>query len=369
MRKKNILVFHRIIAPYRIDFFNALGKEYNLKVVMFWRNLKDQTFDYKKIENQLSFNYTYCVRDELGTLKWFVILWNLLSKTKQDIVYVGEYGPSTILAIIHRFLTRSKYKIVTMVDDSFNMLDENNYFSKRHKYAVNVLAPYVDEVQTVEEKVAVWYQRKFDKGICFPIIADEIIARKRLQRSLPISEKYVKQYQLTGKKVLLFIGRLVSLKNLEFAIRAFQKLNLPNSVFVIVGSGELEGHLKAIGQLSSNVLFVGRYEGDELYAWYNVGQIFTLPSTQEAFGAVTNEALTAGCKSLISKAAGSNCLIENGVNGYVFDPYDDKEFMEKLLVLVNSCMPLSLPLMLKDNLMKDSFNGYITNLFNKLDGL
>ena len=52
---KRLLVFHPIIAPYRIDFFNCLSKAFDMKMCMMWRNLHDQTFDYSKIEAQLSF--------------------------------------------------------------------------------------------------------------------------------------------------------------------------------------------------------------------------------------------------------------------------------------------------------------------------
>lgn len=367
MRKKNILAFHRVIAPYRIDFFNSLGAKYDLKVVMFWRNLKDQTFDYKKIEDRLLFEYSYCVKDELGTLFWLKSIWELLSNSNQDIVYVGEYGLSTIIAILHRFITRSKYKIVTIVDDSYNMISENNHFTKKHRYAVNILTPLLDEVQVVEPRVEHWYKAKFNKGICFPIIADEIYSRQILKRVLPISERYVKEYMLEGKRVLLFVGRLVSLKNIEFAINAFNKANVPNSVFVIVGSGELEFRLKEIVSPFDNILLVGRFEGDELYAWYNVAHVFTLPSLQEPFGAVTNEALSAGCFSLISSAAGSNCLIKSGVNGFIIDPFDESTYIRNLISLLESSKPLALPMTVKENLMQVTFRDYMSKIYNRLD--
>lgn len=364
---KKILAFHRIIAPYRIDFFNALGSKYDLTVVMFWRNLKDQTFDYQKIEERLLFEYSYCVKEELGVLYWLNAIWKLLSNSNQDIVYVGEYGLPTILAILHRFITRSKYKIVSIVDDSYNMVSENNHFSKRHRYAVNILTPFLDDVQVVEPRVEEWYQDKFNKGICFPIIADDIYIRDLLRRVLPISERYVEEYRLEGKKVLLFVGRLVALKNIEFVINAFREANIPDSLFLIVGSGELEPELKELVKTFENVLLVGRYEGDDLYAWYNVAQVFTLPSTQEPFGAVTNEALIAGCLSLISTAAGSNCLVSEGINGFKIDPFNQSAYIRYLISLFDACDPLSIPLTVKKNLMPETFSNYMSNLYNRLD--
>lgn len=367
--QKKILVFHPIIAPYRIDFFNSLSIKYDTTICLFWRNLKDQTFDYEEISSRFKFIPKYLVREESGTLRWIRAIWRELSSNKPNIVYTCEYGIATILILLHRFITGAKYKVVTTTDDSYNMLTANNHFTARHKYAVGILAPFVDEVQTVEPRVELWYKNKYHKGVCFPIICDDVIARERQKRVLTISEQYVTKYGLEGQKILLFVGRLVVLKNIDFAIKAFEKADIPNSKFIIVGSGKQEPYLRGVAGNNSKVLFVGRFEGDELYAWYNIANIFTLQSIQESFGAVTNEALVAGCKCLISKDAGSNCLIKEGVNGYLIDPYNEEDYISKLIILMNEEKPVSLPLDVKINQMQETFLESITKLTDKLDSL
>lgn len=367
--KKKLLVFHPIIAPYRIDLFNALAEHYEARVVLYWRNLKDQTFDYDKIEKQMHFKPIYQLKEELGRWRWLRTMWHELSFSKPDCVMVSEYGVLTILTIIHRMLTLSKYKIVCITDDSYNMLIDDNHFTERHKKAINLVVPRLDEIVNVEPQSRDWYQKRFGKGIYFPIVADDTKARERLNRVLPISEKYIHNYHLEGKKVLLFVGRLVDVKNIDFAINAFAKAQIKDAVFIIVGSGFKEKELKALAATHENVLLVGRFEGDELYAWYNVGHVFTLPSKQEAFGAVTNEALTAGCQCLISKNAGSNCLVNDRVNGFVFDPCNEDLYIHYLKCLMDETTPLSLPLMIKPNKMNTSFKEFINELFNKLDAV
>ena len=51
-----MLVFHPVIAPYRIDFFNELYSQLGAEVCLFYRNLSSQKFDYEKIEKQFLFN-------------------------------------------------------------------------------------------------------------------------------------------------------------------------------------------------------------------------------------------------------------------------------------------------------------------------
>ena len=60
--KKKLLVFHPVIAPYRIDLFNHLSVIYDMKLFTFHRNLIDQKFDYEKLSE--SFLFTPKVLDE-----------------------------------------------------------------------------------------------------------------------------------------------------------------------------------------------------------------------------------------------------------------------------------------------------------------
>ncbi len=369
MMKKKLLIFHPVIAPYRIDLFNAFSKHYEAEVCLFWRNLKDQTFDYGKIERQLCFAPRYWVREETGMLKWGLGIWRMLSRQRPDIVMASEFGIATILILMHRLLTRARYKVVTINDDSYDMIAHDNQFTKRHAKAVRMMMPWMDEVINVEPRVADYNKVQYGKGIYFPIICDDAVARERQQRVLPISQGYVEKYRLEGKRVLLFVGRLVALKNLEFAIRAFLGADLPDTCFVIVGDGEERSRLEDVAKGRENVIFTGRLEGDELYAWYNVGQVFVLPSYQEPFGAVTNEALVAGCKALVSQNAGSCCLVEDGKNGYAIDPHDEEALRERLARVFADIAPLRLPLSVKEDGMLSTFREHTDRLFRRLDNI
>ena len=66
--------------------------------------------------------------------------------------------------------------------------------------------------------------------------------------------------------------------------------------------------------IDANVRFVGRYEGEELTAWYRVSQVFALASHIERFGAVVNEALISGLPAVVSNNVGARILIDEGIN-------------------------------------------------------
>lgn len=52
---KKLLIFHRTIAPYRLDFFNDLYEAFDTKVCLQYKNLQNQKFDYNKILSKMKF--------------------------------------------------------------------------------------------------------------------------------------------------------------------------------------------------------------------------------------------------------------------------------------------------------------------------
>jgi glycosyltransferase involved in cell wall biosynthesis len=231
---------------------------------------------------------------------------------------------------------------------------------------------YLDGIIFPSDKVGQWFNTHVNPKVNvleLPIIHDNKKFRKKLMEILSISENYVSQFNLIDKKVFLFVGRLVKIKNIEFLIRAFSKSKKEKDILIIVGDGkEYESLNKVINELSlvDSCILTGRFEGDSLLAWYNVAQNFVLPSTIERYGAVVNEALLSGCKVLCSEIAGATALI-NEKNGFVFNPFNIFQLSEQIKVLSSSCNPISLPLYVKADLMPFDMNEKILILFEKFN--
>ena len=364
MRK--LLVFHQSIAPYRIDFFNAIYKKYQCSICVFKRGLNGQTLDNTKLEERHLFKVEYYA--ERNKILRFLPkgIWSKLKKERPDVILVNECGPVSILAIIYKMTQKlfgRKIKVISMIDDSYDMtINKEKQFTYRHTIAKKILIPLFDNIICVDQDVASYYQKKHNIGTYMPIVSEDDISRERYKNVISISNRYVEKYNLNNKRVLVFVGRLVKLKNLQFVIPEILKSKHQDIRLIIVGSGDYEIELKKIANDTNRIIFVGQQEGDNLFAFYNVGQIFILPSYQEPFGAVTNEALLAGCYSLISNRAGSRCLIQEGVNGEVFDPYDSALFSNILDSVLDKIQPIELPLKLKPNLMPKTFEEYFKNV-------
>ena len=335
-----LLIFHRTIAPYRIDFFNDLSRAFETRVCLQYKNLLSQKFDYQKIANRFLFTPVYLkelVRIHGRVFNWGY--WSQLDKFRPDIVLVSEFGLDCLLVLLHRFVKKRNYRVVSICDDSYNMVAEHNDFSHMHRLMRRLITPLLNELILVEPKVTEWYQQHYGKGLFFPIIKKDDTARLDYARLLSKSYETAKSHKLLGRKIVLFVGRLVALKNVNTLIKAFAGYPRDASL-VIIGDGPERASLETLAKKEGvPVLFTGRLEGDELLQWYNIGSILCLPSYQEAFGAVTNEALLAGCMGLVSSKAGSQCLILEGKNGYTFAPLDTEELAQKLKLSLTHCTP------------------------------
>lgn len=367
--KKKLLIFHPTIAPYRIDFFNDLSQAFNTRICLRYKNLRSQTFDYEKIIKKFRFTPIYLKEAlKIGKRTFPKGIWKHLDEFSPEIVIVEEFSYGTILVLFHRFIKKRKYKIVSICDDSYNMVAENNDFSLAHKLLRRFVTPKLDSILLVELKVREWYIQNYNKGFYFPIIKSEESTRQEYERLLPLSKETIDKYKLSNKNVFLFVGRLVTIKNVETAIRAFSKLNQQENTFIIIGDGPERGKLEQLSkELSTNILFLGRLEGDFLNIWYNIANIFILPSILEPFGAVTNEALLAGCYAIVSNKAGSSCLIKNDINGCLFNPQNIEELSEKMKSLSKLTKSTSSNILRPNKMLlryQDKMNELITHLEN-----
>ena len=365
-----LLIFHPTIAPYRIDFFNDLSRAFDARVCLKYWNLREQTFDYEKIYSRFTFKPVY-LKERFKCLgrSFCSGYWKQLDEFQPKIVMTEEFGIGTMSVLLHRFWKRKNYKVVTLCDDSYNMVAERNDFSWLHRIARKLIAPWLDEIIVVEPKTELWYRNHYDKGFCFPIIKDEERARMEYREVLYWSRRISHKCSLEGKKVFLFVGRLVSLKNVATIIRAFAELNQQENKLVIIGDGPERETLRLLSEeLKINVLFTGHLEGDELVVWYNIATALVLASFQEAFGAVTNEALLAGCYVLVSKKAGSACLVEPGVNGYTFNPMNEEELVVAMKKVCDCPITYDRD-GLKKNLMWISYRSCLKRLITHLNQL
>jgi 1,2-diacylglycerol 3-alpha-glucosyltransferase len=138
-----------------------------------------------------------------------------------------------------------------------------------------------------------------------------------------------RQYGLP-EDYFLYVGRFDDKKNVSGLLQAYAQCVKAsvNRVWglVLCGSGPLEERLhREARQLGlTQVIFAGFKQIDELPIYYGLARCLVTPSSHsEQWGLVVNEAMAAGLPVLVSRACGcAPDLVQEGVNGFTFDPYD-----------------------------------------------
>jgi glycosyltransferase involved in cell wall biosynthesis len=119
--------------------------------------------------------------------------------------------------------------------------------------------------------------------------------------------------ELSGKRVLLFLGRIHPIKGLPLAVEALARLSsdtkFDDVVLLIAGPDEggyqteVEAHAKGLG-VRARVIFTGLVAAEDKQAVLARADAFVLPSLSEGFSVALLEALASGLPAVIT--AGCN---------------------------------------------------------------
>ena len=154
------------------------------------------------------------------------------------------------------------------------------------------------------------------------------------------------------KRIILYVGRIETLKGIETLLRAIAQLiedgvfqNTPFGLLVIGGDANLSTEntsaemlrLKDITEslgLSSVVSFLGKCDQDILNYYYSAADIVVVPSHYESFGLVALEAMACGTPVVASETGGLVFLIRDGETGFHVPAGDVDSLADRLTRLL-----------------------------------
>ncbi|MBU4502983.1 MAG: glycosyltransferase family 4 protein, partial [Nanoarchaeota archaeon] len=137
---------------------------------------------------------------------------------------------------------------------------------------------------------------------------------------------------------LLFIGRLEKGKGLGTLIKAFAKAKTygPILYLKIAGAGSLEKELKEMVEHMKipNVKILGFKHGEELEDLTKNAKAIVIPSElYENYPFAGLEAMAYGKPIIASRIGGIPEQVEDGVTGFLFEPFDENDLAAKIDLL------------------------------------
>jgi glycosyltransferase involved in cell wall biosynthesis len=143
--------------------------------------------------------------------------------------------------------------------------------------------------------------------------------------------------------VLLFIGVLDlahHYRRVDLLINSLKKLNDKSIHLIVVGDGKEANKYRELVDnlgLTSLVHFLEKVPHNELPPVYAAADIFILPSViQEAFPLVVLEAMACGKPVIVSNLPGVRSMIDDGENGYLVQPGNLHDLVNKIKLLLAS---------------------------------
>ena len=200
---------------------------------------------------------------------------------------------------IEKFCSRFTDYLITINHEDYRRAYKS-FYAKEVKYVPGI-GVHVDEIQAIE------------------------VDRNKLREELGLKN---------NDFVIISIGQISIRKNQKVIINALSKIANPQIKYVVVGFGELEDELKKLvkeNNLENSIIFTG-YRKDAK-TLLHVADLFAFPSLQEGLPASLMEAMAVGLPVVASNIRGNNDLIEDGVNGFLYNYQDVDAFANGIVTI------------------------------------
>jgi glycosyltransferase involved in cell wall biosynthesis len=325
-QKPNVLFLTNLPAPYRIPIWNHMADKTNLEVVFTlseknWRNWSPPS----EVNWRFKFLRLRCFRlGEYEFIPKFYGAGQLLKNTQVAIVSSWE-----VPIYIHVILKAWHRKIPLAI------IYYSHADSQKYKNALIA-------------KIRSWIYNKADFVITFgsystsSVKAMGVADQKILSLFNPVDVSWYHSYSTSHRKSedkghkYLYVGQLIERKNVESLIQAFSRIRKDSDTLTVVGDGEELIHLKSLAEnngVADVVRFLGQRSSLEIAQVYSQHNTLILPSSNEVWGLVVNEALASGMHVVVSTKCGVTDLIKD-MKGYFSCGTDEISIAE---AMQNSC--------------------------------
>jgi len=330
MNREKILFIHNTAMWYRRPFFKLLSQIYDIKLVFTHLDVSKNIYNLElsqKIDGLQGVNYKI-LKNYLG------IAFGVISESLGDYeVLVGgswDSIPELIETILFFSISKLRRKKFIIWREDWGWKDES--LKKR------LLMPLIKFILHNSDSVIVPGIKHREYFLSLGVEQKKIFIMPNVSNIISNEDDYQKsddlkrKLNIRNKKVVLYVGRLVERKGVDYLINAFQKLIEKNKkvILLIIGDGECKSQLESLTRelnIEKEVIFTGNIENRELSYYYLLCDICVVPSITLEMGDpwvfILNEAMYFGKPVIATEAVGAAFdMIENGSNGFIIPEKD-----------------------------------------------
>lgn len=323
--KNKVVIITNIPSPYRVDFFYYLQtniETYEFYIIYTSCNEDNRSWyvDEKKLINTIYLDSKVIKIKQKLDVKYIHIPRNIkrkLDELKPKIIVAMEYNLAALKALL--WSKKHKVKFVHWTDGTLNSEKDINIIQMWLRKKIICAADCCIASSSKAKEKLINYGVEENK-IFVSLLTVDIT-------------KYLVNLHKKEKNRLIFVGTLSFRKGLDLLVKALNKLE-HDFEMLIVGDGPEKENIEQLAEkygIKEKITFTGFVEGDNLRQLYDESSIFVLPTRQDCYGLVILEAMCANLPVVCSKYAdGVYDLIDQGVNGYIVDPYDAEQIAKQI---------------------------------------
>ncbi|MCC7202815.1 MAG: glycosyltransferase [Nitrospirae bacterium] len=339
-----IVIIENVITPYEIKRFNVLNEVLDNNLTVFFQNETDMNRNWRFDLSRLRFKYKILPDTpfrmkgkDIFTMHINYTAFSELKNACPDVVVsCGWDSLASYMAYIYCRIYNKKF--ILWSGSTINEPSWRRTVSKPLvKYLVRNSDSYIAYGTRAKEYLMDLGAEKDRIFMGWNTVDNSFF---EINSRMTTEEREALRFKLGIKTglALLYAGQLIERKGVYDLLSAFSwlKKDIKDVTLLIAGAGMEEDAMKkrCLQENIDDVVFAGFVEYEQLPRYFGLADLFLLPSHEEVWGLVINEAMASGLPVITTDKVGASAdLVRDGVNGFVVrdsDPHELYNAMKKM---------------------------------------
>jgi len=330
-----LLFLTNVPSPYRVEFFNELGKHCNL-TVLYEKQRSEERHEMWMAQAQTNYQSVYLRGISTGADTAFCpnVLQYLKKNIYDHIIVCSISTPTGILALEYLKLMRIPYALEG--DGGF----AKNGIGPREWYKKHLIkgAQFYFSTSGKHDEYYLQYGAEPRHIVRYPFtsLTEEDILKKPVT---PEAKRQIRnRLNIKEEKCVLSVGQFIYRKGYDVLLQACSAMARDIGFYIIGGEPTCE-YLEYIKMHSlDNIHFIGFKTKDELKEYYKAADLFVLPTREDIWGLVINEAMANGLPVVSTdKCIAALELVEDGINGYIIPVENAAALVNRMINILRDC--------------------------------
>ncbi len=324
---QRVLFLTNIPAPYRIDFFNALGKLCDLTVVFEARRAEGIRFNWNE-DAAKRFTAIFLSDGDIDETHVDRRIFQYIARGRYDQIVATSYGYYTETAALLAMRLRGiPYDLEI---DGGVVRPGEHPFKRLLKRHIIRGAGRLFSSGRVTDALFLHYGADAGRIVRYPFTSlheNDLLPVVPAQAQRRAAKEAL---GITCPRLVLSIGQFIYRKGYDMLLSCCDSLDASACVAIIGGTPTEEYQRIVVQKGLSNVRFLAFMDKEELEQWFLAADVFVLPTREDMWGLVVNEAMAHALPVVTTDRCNAGMeLITNGENGFVVPAGDGMALIDR----------------------------------------